>query len=68
MNSRANFPYRELMSFCNTSEHRVPALELRVKQAGGKVSVIATVFFQFYGSTLLYGKLFYLQMSIQNYG
>lgn len=56
------------MSFCNTSEHRVPALELRVKQAGGKVSVIATVFFQFYASTLLYGKLFYLQMSIQNYG
>lgn len=31
VNSRAGFPHRELMSFCSSSEHPVPAAEPQIK-------------------------------------
>lgn len=65
VNSRAYFPYRELMSFCNTSEHPVPAVELWVKQVGRKVSVISPTFFQPCAYILLHGKSFHLQITLQ---
>lgn len=54
--------------FCDTSEHPVPAVEPRVKQAGRKVTVIAPVFLQSCCYMLLHGKSFYLQVTVHKSG